>query len=146
MLGDVYDPQRLSDELARLPCQVNLPVPVEEFLEKVGRTPRDWDEQRRFSRFYNRGFALLAYEQTFPTLPRPAARFAVYTRDVSREGMGLLHSEQLFPRERMAIVMHDGVPRAFEVVWCRRVQERCYEIGARFVDAKPDPEQPSGRA
>lgn len=44
-----------------------------------------------------------------------------------------MHSEQLFPSERMRIVLADDLIREIEVIHCRRVQRRCYEIGAKFA-------------
>jgi hypothetical protein len=91
------------------------------------------DENRRFPRFYVRGLGALESCQSLPGKPRTGAWHGVYTKDISREGVGFLHSEQLYPRERMRIVLTDGVPRLMEVIHCRRIQRRCYEIGSRFV-------------
>jgi hypothetical protein len=54
--------------------------------------------------------------------------------DLSRSGLRFLHGEQLFPLERMRVVLPDGKRRLIEVKWCRRVQDRCYEVGCTFTE------------
>jgi hypothetical protein len=76
----------------------------------------------------------LEHRQTFPSLPRDHAWFAVYLTDVGRGGVGLLHGEPLYPKERLRVVLLDGSLRRIEVVRCERVVERCFSIGARFVE------------
>jgi hypothetical protein len=55
------------------------------------------------------------------------------TRDLSRGGMNLIHNEQVFPGQRIELVLTDGSPRSVEVLWCRRIAHRCYSIGCRFI-------------
>jgi len=57
------------------------------------------------------------------------------TRDVSRGGLNLLHKQQLFPGQKIDVVLTDGQQRRLEVIWCRRLGVGCYSAGCRFVRA-----------
>lgn len=133
MLGDETARRQLTEALSACRCSVRLPAEWADFFEKSGPAPGAFDDRRQFPRLNLRGVAALRYRQTLPSLPRPAGWHRVYTKDICRGGLGFLHGEQLFPRERMTILLPDASSRAIEVVRCRRVGPDCYEIGARFV-------------
>ena len=135
MLDPNRDPETLSTCLAACICEIDLPVAWRNFFDESGVMPTCIGDTRRFPRFYVRGKGALECRQSLPGKPRPAQWHGIYTKNVSREGLGFLHSEQLFPRERMRVLLVDGVLRAIEVACCRRIQRRCYEIGARFIAA-----------
>jgi hypothetical protein len=59
----------------------------------------------------------------------------VLTRDISRGGLQLLHKQQLFPGQKLDVVLTDGQPRRLEVMWCRRLGVGCYSVGCRFMKA-----------
>jgi hypothetical protein len=124
---------RLAKRADALEGEVELPTWWTDFFQRQGPMPTCAGDRRRFPRSYFRSNAALHYRQTFPALPRAEAQHGVYTKDVSRAGLSFYHVEQLFPREQMSIVLPDGRTLHFEVVRCRRIQERCYEIGATFV-------------
>jgi hypothetical protein len=67
-----------------------------------------------------------------PHKPRPDAWYKVYTSDVSRMGFSFLHSEQLFPREQLELVISGSLHYIGEVRRCRRVNPQCYLVGAQF--------------
>jgi len=87
--------------------------------------------------------AALEYRQSLPTLPRNPAWFGVYMNDLSHQGCGFFHGEQLYPGERMRLVLPTGTDLPIEVTWCRRIDESCFAVGARFVacTSPPKPEQ-----
>jgi len=124
----------IAEMLDRLECEVELPSSWEDFFERTGRLATLPGDKRRYPRHYLRVAAALQHRQTFPALPRAAAWHKVYTKDISRCGLAFLHSQQLFPRERMRIILPDGQSRIVEVLRCRRIQRRCYEVGARMVE------------
>jgi len=103
-----------------------------DFFAKVGPLPKAWDDLRRHPRFYFRSCAeatvypLAAAESTPPT------HCFVLTRDLSRSGLSLMHNAQLFPGQRMDIVLNGQAPRPVEVVWCRRMAPGRYAVGCRF--------------
>ena len=125
------------DEIERLPCSVVLPAAWEDKFELQGVAPSLPGCRRRFARLRCRGknnFAALEHRQTLPGLSRESAWFAVYLTDHGRGGVGLLHGEPLYPKERFRVVVRDGSLKEIEVARCERVAARCFSIGARFVD------------
>ena len=48
----------------------------------------------------------------------------------------LLHKQQLFPGQKIDLVLTDGQERRVEVIWCRRLGVGCYSAGCRFVKAE----------
>jgi hypothetical protein len=105
-----------------------------EFFGKAGGVPTSWDEGRRFPRFYYRAYLQATIHPLRRTGGEPE-RCTILTRDLSRGGMSFLHVGQLFPGQRLDVVLNDGVERSLEVLWCRRLRERCYLGGSRFVKA-----------
>jgi hypothetical protein len=123
-------------EIERLPCFVELPAALEAAFESQGPTASLPGCKRRFPRFRCRGKnkrVALEYRQSLPGLPRGQVWFAAYITDISRGGVGLLHSEPLYPKERFRIVLLDGSLRQIEIVRCQRLDEYCYALGACFV-------------
>jgi hypothetical protein len=47
--------------------------------------------------------------------------------------MSLVHTEQLFPTQRLEIILNGQAPRSLEVLWCRRWTHGRYIIGCQFV-------------
>ena len=70
-------------------------------------------DRRRFPRMICRGkHPSGPGVSSSPALPRPQEWHGVYTLDISRGGIGFLHSEPLYPGERMRVVLLGGA-RAF---------------------------------
>jgi hypothetical protein len=90
------------------------------------------NDLRHFTRYQYRTKALLAITTTLPRLVRADERMVVYTKDVSREGIGLYAAEQLFPCERMKIWLPGQELQRIRVVRCRKLGECCFEVGTRF--------------
>ena len=134
--------RKLTEAVGPLRCQLELPASWSDFFDRHGAMPALRAEKRRFPRSYLRGVAALAYRQSLPALPRAETWHAVYTKDVSRGGIAFLHSDPLYPMEQMNLALPDGKSLIVEVVRCRRIQSRCFEIGAVFAselrDVDPD--------
>ena len=133
---------RLADAITQLECRIELPEAWGDFFDQTGPTGSDPNEKRQFPRWKNRTLAGLLQCETFPIIPRSEQCHPIYLKDVSRGGAAFIHAEQLYPLERMRLLLIDDVSsrllqnnclRAIEVSRCKRVQARCYEIGARFV-------------
>lgn len=147
--GDDDTKLLLADAVQQLPCDVDLPREWDDFFHRPETRPL-WMvpvDKRRHERRYLRAVAGLQYRQTAPVLHRPMQWLRVYMTNLSRSGIMFLHAEQLFPRERMRMVLPDPRVREFvddpensiiEVVRCHRIQDRCFEIGAEFVDEISD--------
>jgi hypothetical protein len=109
--------------------------PVEsdaDFFAKAGPMPTAWDEARRHPRFYYRARAK-ATVYPFRGAQEPPTDCTVLTRDLSRGGINLVHTEQVYPGQRIDLVLVDGVLRTVEVCWCRRLAQRCYSVGCKFA-------------
>jgi len=119
----------------------SMPEPADDFYSKSGPVPTTADDVRRYPRFYYRArveaviYPLAAGQQVEPI------RCYLLARDLSRGGINLLHSEQLFPGQRIDVTLSKSEPRSVEVVWCRRLANRCYSLGCRFTkgDAENSP-------
>jgi hypothetical protein len=104
--------------------------PIDEFFEKSGLLPITPDDVRRFPRFY---FRSCAEATIYPLRPnQPTTQCFVLTRDLSRCGLSLLHNAQLFPTQRIDVVLDGRPPKSLEVVWCHRLDENMYLVGCRF--------------
>jgi hypothetical protein len=128
--------------IEHLPCSVVLPATLEAAFEQQGSIPSLPGCKRRFPRFRCRGKSnriALEHRQSLPGLPREQAWFAAYLTDIGRGGIGLLHSEPLYPKERLRVVLLDGSLRQIQIARCERVGLRCYSIGAHFVGGEQGP-------
>lgn len=126
--------EALIEIVGPMRCDVRLPADWSEAPSQTGPLPGRYSDRRRYPRYHFRCCAALRYRQTLPTLPRAESWYKVFSSDISRGGVSFLHSEPLFPRERMFLVLPQERVRTIEVVSCIRLQERCFRVGARFVE------------
>ena len=120
----------------RLPCDVRLPEDWLDFFNHSGPLPGNYDDQRRYPRFYCRTEGALMCRPTLPVVPREKKCHRVYVIDISRTSIAFLHSEQLFPYEQAEFVLPDGTKRMILVVRCQKVGPNCYDIAGKFADAE----------
>jgi hypothetical protein len=71
--------------------------------------------------------------QSLPNLQRSDEWHKVYARDISREGISFLHSEQLFPGEKVQISLKDKRQYIAVVRRGRRIAKKCYLVGVRLT-------------
>ena len=133
--------QKLIKLVGPLEFNLRLPVPPKEFFAARGAAQALQDDKRRFSRNCLRVVAALQHRPSLPALPRPVQWYKVVTCDISRNGIRLLHSVQLYPMEQFSLVLPDGNYRFVEVIHCRRLVDRCYEIGASFISGFRDKQE-----
>lgn len=135
--------RRLAETVGLLPWNVNLPKWAR-CVDKSGQMSASRpNDERRHARMQLATLAGLEYRQTSPALPRRSEWHKVYVKDISLSGLAFLHGEQLYPLERMKMVLPDErllkllpnrISCIVEVVRCSRLNERCYLVGADFVD------------
>jgi len=104
---------------------------IDDFFDKSGPLPVSLDDVRRFPRFYFRSCADVTIHPLRPS--QQPTQCVVLTRDLSRSGLSLLHNAQLFPGQRVDIVLDGRPPKNVEVIWCRRLDDKIYLIGCRFT-------------
>src|SRR5437667_328020 len=104
-----------------------------EFFELTGPLPTAWDEHRRFPRFYYRSCAEAIVHPLRSAKNAERCQCFLLTRDVSRGGLSIVHTEQLFPGQKLDVILNGAAPRSVEVVWCRRWSHNRYAVGCRFL-------------
>jgi hypothetical protein len=143
MLDQGHHENSTLETIAALPCEVVLPDFLRVDFERRGFATTSHAERRRYPRYRLQGHAhraALRYAPSLPALKRPPMVAGVFTTNISRGGVGFLHSEQMYPQERAEFVLPTGVGRVIEVAWCRRLGPRCFEVGARFLEDLSVPE------
>jgi hypothetical protein len=123
MLDIAHDKQLIEELWESAPTKVRLTDSLRQFMEQHGAMPIYQDNRRAYHRYFMRGKAVVLRGDT---------TLAAYTKDVSRQGIGFLSPVQLLPKERVRL----RVPNAqlsLEIARCRRVDQGCFECGARFA-------------
>ena len=134
----------LEDNYLRRPnklieaCECDLAVPSEwqDCLTRRGVIQPIPGDRRQYIRHHFNDWGVLEYDETFSSIPREHSITKVATRDVSRGGIAFLHSEQLFPGERVSLWLPIG-KRSYVVVRCVEHTDSCFEIGAAVADNGP---------
>jgi hypothetical protein len=119
---DLGNAAEISEVWRSTDSQAALPTNPEEFFGKAG--PKQADQQRAYERHYLRCQAILR---------RECETHAIYMKDCSRTGMGIISPVQLFPRQRVQLWMSPQRSYSLEVVRCRRLGTNCYECGTIFI-------------
>lgn len=135
MLDGNGNEQSAARLIASLPCHVQIPAQLRDGFETSGSAPVSPDCRRQFARLRCRSTSNRAgvqCQRTFPSLNRGDTWRGVYLADISRTGLQIIHSEQLYPGENVRVIAMTGAVLEVEVVRCRRLGEACFSIGARF--------------
>ena len=119
---DLSNATEISEVWRSIDSQAALPTSPEEFFGKAG--PKQADQQRAYERHYLRCQAILR---------RECETHAIYMKDCSRTGMGVISPVQLFPRQRVQLWMSPQRSYSLEIVRCRRLGANCYECGTIFI-------------
>ena len=101
-----------------------------EFFSKSGPVPTAMDDIRQYPRYFFR-FCFTAKIQGGRDGSQDRQQILL-TRDLSRAGLSVVHTEQLFPGQKLEIELNDQ-PRKIEVRWCRKAGPQRYLAGCRFV-------------
>ena len=136
MLDGSTRAESAASVIEALPCQVQLPEKLRESFELAGPTPSMPNDHRRFPRVRcrsKRHRAALKRLPTFAALASSQQWSAVYVADFSKTGVQVLHAEQLFPGERLRLLLLTGNLLDLEVVRCRRMGDACFAVGTQIV-------------
>jgi hypothetical protein len=117
--------KKLMEELwEATPTKVELSgLAAERFLDVHGAMPLYHDNRRAYHRYFMRGKAVLK---------RGKALLGTYTKDVSRQGVGFLSPVQLLPKEKVQLRL-PTTELSLQVARCQRLDQGCFECGAKFV-------------
>ena len=125
MLGRCHDKSLTADDWDATDAQVQLPEDLrKEFFSKSGPMPLYHENLRGYHRYFVRVKAVLQ---------RDEMKLGCYTKDISRQGIGLLSPVQLLPLDRVQLHLPNGSKLTLEVARCRRVDRGCFDCGARFA-------------
>jgi hypothetical protein len=94
------------------------------FFAMKGPMPVYLDSRRGYHRFHLRDKAILKHQSKL---------LGTYTIDVSRQGIGFLSPYQLWPKERVQLLLTSGREYDLQVTRCRRRGKNLFECGGRFV-------------
>ncbi len=128
----MLDVTHVPELLATIPRRLEIPAPLRGFLEKRGPMPPVANELRRFPRFYYPASAMARTEQVLPAFPREIAHAVVVTKDLSRTGISLLHTDQLYPGEVLKLWLPCGEKQLL-IVRSQQKAEACFEAAGFFV-------------
>ena len=118
--------------LQSLECNIDLPEEWrDQYFDESGVVSTSFDERRGFARHIYRTKAVLQLETSLPAVPRKTEYVAVYSRDLSKSGVGFLHSEQLYPGEKCHLLLPTHT-MPIDVMSCRKLNTHCYLVGACF--------------
>jgi hypothetical protein len=98
------------------------------FFDKRGPMRLHHENNRSYHRYFMRAKALLK---------RGDLLLGVYTKDVSRQGVGFLSPVELLPLESIELLLPDARALKLVVARCRRLDDSCFECGAGFALATP---------
>jgi len=114
----------MEDLWEATPTKVQLPgLAAEQFFDVRGAMPLYHDNRRSYHRYFMRGKAVLK---------RGKALLGTYTKDVSRQGVGFLSPVQLLPKEKVQLRL-PTTELSLQVARCQRLDQGCFECGAKFV-------------
>jgi PilZ domain-containing protein len=124
MLDVGYERDIIEDFWQSATSKAKLPESETEYCDPRGAMPCSDENLRAFHRFFLRGKALLKHRGVF---------HGVYTKDVSRQGVGFISPVQLLPKEQVQMRLPGANELSLEVTRCRRVCDNCFDAGAKFV-------------
>ena len=75
----------------------------------------------------------MQHQKQLPQLKRETNWQSVYVTNVSRDCLGFLHCEALYPGEQVGLFLLSGKKVNVDIVSCRRLHARCFEIGAQIA-------------
>ncbi len=136
MLRFDCESESLIEQLQRLECRVAIPQDLLDEMTRRESSHGVYDDRRQFQRrkcAMEQAIAGMQPLSNLPALKRAESWERVYIADISRGGVGFLHSGPLYPLEQLCMLFPTGLQRTLEVVRCRRLATHCFSVGARFA-------------
>lgn len=112
--------------------RIELPAGSDDFFQQNGvllQTDKDYrGTQRRIVRV--RG--MMVVEKTLPAIERDPSWTGVYTKDFSKDGVGIVSPIQWFPEEQVRLILPSFWLQT-KVERCRKINRNCYEVGLSLI-------------
>ncbi len=127
---------RLRELTHAIDWNIRLPPEWDDFFDEKGVAAPCHNDRRRHQRLKARTPALLWFVQPLPAFPRSDQPIGIFTRDLSRRGLGLVTPIALYPAEIVRVVLVTFWVEV-RVANCRRVNDACYIVGTELVAQYP---------
>lgn len=118
---------------ARVICDLTIPASQRHLLEGHGASSSYSGDERRHLRVRRRGWGVMQTRPSLPAIARAAESHAILVINMSRSGIGFLHSASLFPCERVRLMVGDHGCE-LEIKACRRLAAGCFLLGAERLE------------
>ncbi len=122
----------IADLLRQSIWQLEVPASGRHLLEGEGPSSSFDGDERRHVRVRKKCWGAIRHQTSLPAIPRLESWHAILVLNLSKSGLGFLHSAQLFPTERLVVCCGNLQLREIQIASCRRIGSRCYLIGAAF--------------
>lgn len=136
MLEEPYK-EKLDLVLETMTWSIQLPPRLADFFSVRGDSQIAQYEERKHIRIRARAKGAGFFESSLTNLNRDKAGIPIYTADFSRGGCGFLSAIQIFPTERLRLMLPTFWMQ-IEAVRCRKLGTKCYEVGGVLL-AKNEP-------
>jgi len=111
---------------------VRLPEELKGYREEQGFIPSNIFENRTTARLRVRCESRFGIISSPPFVFRTESQFQVLMKDLSKYGIGIITHQQLYPLETFWVELLGKQIRA-SVVRCRKLGEKCFEVGGRIL-------------
>lgn len=139
MLDSDYQ-QHLGTLIKSLDDEIQLPLSLSKFFEETGPITPIANDRRRSVRTRVRTRCVIVPEYWLPAFPRCETPELAYTRDFSKTGFGFLLHKQLYPGEHIRVLLATFWMEV-RITRCRRLGERCFEVGGELVHTNEPSEE-----
>ena len=136
MLGIDYSTQ-LRKVIESIQWNIELPMEWADYFEQRGENAAFPDDKRSNQRLTIRTCGVMWFDQTLPFRARTKNPIGIYTRDFSRKGAGFLSPIQLYPEERVRVILPTFWVQ-LKVARGRRITHKCFEVGT-VLQTRHDP-------
>ena len=138
MLENDYS-SRFSELIDSIAWDIELPRDWADYFDQRGEATSFKGDVRNNKRMKIRTYGVMWFDLPLPFHPRTTDPIGVYSRDFSRQGVGILTPFEIFPEEHVRIAL-PAFWVEVKVVRARRITSKCYEIGTELIQRHdPDP-------
>lgn len=123
--------------IEQIAFDIELPIEWKDYFDQRGEVTSFAEDERNNKRLKIRTHGVMWFDHSLPAYPRPENPVGIYTRDFSRQGSGFLSPFELYPEEKVRVLLPTFWVQ-LHIVRVRRITSKCYEIGA-FLQNRYDP-------
>lgn len=128
MLEIDYSTQ-FGEMIQQMAWDIELPIEWKDYFDQRGEVTSFAEDERNNKRLKIRTHGVMWFDHTLPAHPRAESAVGIYTRDFSRQGSGFLSPFEIYPEEKVRVLLPTFWVQ-LKVVRARRITSKCYEIGS----------------